>query len=150
MGYSVIAVDPSTSGIEIAGSSYPQVIFQEGSAYDNLSQEYGTFPMVLSLEVVEHCFWPKKYAKTIYDLLDPGGVAIISTPYHGYVKNLAIALTGKFDFHWGPLWDGGHIKFWSPATLRLLLKETGFSSVEFYYAGRFALLAKSMIAVARK
>ena len=149
-GFSITAIDPSKSGIKVAKSSYKHINFKEGSAYDDLAGRYGTFPIVVSLEVVEHCFWPRKYAKTVYDLLQPKGVAIISTPYHGYIKNLALALVGKFDSHWSPLWDGGHIKFWSLTTLRLLLEETGFSSVKFIRVGRIAALAKAMIAVARK
>jgi 2-polyprenyl-6-hydroxyphenyl methylase/3-demethylubiquinone-9 3-methyltransferase len=149
-GFSITAIDPSKSGIEQAKSAYPHIVFAEASAYEELSSQYGTFPIVVSLEVVEHVFWPRKYAKTVYDLLQPEGVAIISTPYHGYFKNLALAITGKFDSHWSPLWDGGHIKFWSQKTLRSLLEEVGFTSIEFIQVGRVPALAKSMIAVARK
>jgi 2-polyprenyl-6-hydroxyphenyl methylase/3-demethylubiquinone-9 3-methyltransferase len=149
-GFSVTGIDPSSSGIAVARAAFPGCTFCEGSAYDDLAARYGTFPLVISLEVVEHCFWPRKYATAIFDLLQPGGVAVISTPYHGYLKNLALALTGKFDDHWSPLWDGGHIKFWSQKTLRKLLEAAGFSSVEFVRVGRISPLAKSMIAVARK
>lgn len=149
-GFTVTAIDPSKSGIEQAKSGYPHILFEEGSAYDDLANKYGTFPIVVSLEVVEHCFWPTKYAKTIYDLLESKGTAIISSPYHGYIKNCALALAGKFDSHWSPLWDGGHIKFWSPVTLRALLEKVGFTSIKFIRVGRIPPLAKSMIAVARK
>lgn len=149
-GMQVTAIDPAVQGIEQAKKAFPEHCFVQGSAYDDLVAEYGTFPAVLSLEVVEHCFWPRQYAKTIFDLLVPGGVAIISTPYHGYWKNLLLALTGKFDQHWSPLWDGGHIKFWSEKTLSQLLVEVGFSNVTFKRVGRIAPLAKSMIAIARR
>lgn len=79
-----------------------------------------------------------------------GGTAILSTPYHGYWKNLAMALTGKMDAHFTALWDHGHIKFWSMNTLTALLKETGFCNIGFKRAGRIPALAKSMIAVARR
>jgi hypothetical protein len=36
---------------------------------------------------------------------------IITTPYHGYLKNIALSVSVKFDHHVNPLWDGGHIKF---------------------------------------
>jgi 2-polyprenyl-6-hydroxyphenyl methylase/3-demethylubiquinone-9 3-methyltransferase len=62
----------------------------------------------------------------------------------------AIALAGHFDNHVDPFWDGGHIKFWSFATLSKLLLNDGFASVEFHRAGRVPSFAKSMIAVARK
>lgn len=150
MGFSVTAIDPSESGMEIAKRSYQNITFESGSAYDELSRKYGTFPIVVSLEVIEHCFFPRIYAKTIYDLLEPQGVAIISTPYHGYLKNLALALANKFDHHFNPLWDGGHIKFWSENTLRKLLAETGFKSTEFVRVGRIPSLARSMIAIAVK
>ncbi|MFN3682011.1 MAG: hypothetical protein ACK4VP_08235, partial [Nitrospira sp.] len=77
-----------------------------------------------------------------------GGVAIVSTPYHGYWKNLALALSGKMDAHFTALWDHGHIKFWSIRTLRQLLQEAGFSEIRFLRVGRIPPLAKSMIAVA--
>jgi hypothetical protein len=61
---------------------------------------------------VEHPFDPPSFAHTLFDLADPGGLAIISTPYHGYWKNLAMSLTGKLDSHFTALWVGGNIKFW--------------------------------------
>jgi 2-polyprenyl-6-hydroxyphenyl methylase/3-demethylubiquinone-9 3-methyltransferase len=105
---------------------------------------------VISLEVVEHLYFPRKFAKTAYDLLQAGGTAIISTPYHGYWKNLAMALTGTMDAHFTALWDHGHIKFWSFQTLYALLSEAGFVDISFFRVGRFPILAKSMIAIARK
>lgn len=150
LGYSVVGVDPSESGIEVARGNFRHVKFYKRSAYDNLQDELGEFNAVVSLEVVEHCFWPRKYAQTIFDMLPDGGVAFISTPFHGYWKNLALAITGKFDFHWNPLWDGGHIKFWSESTLLALLEEIGFVEIEFRRVGRIQPLAKSMIAIARK
>lgn len=70
---------------------------------------------------------------------------IISTPYHGYLKNLALAATGKLDNHFTVLWDGGHIKFWSVKTLSKLLEEYGFEVVEFKGSGRIPYLWKSML-----
>jgi hypothetical protein len=45
---------------------------------------------VIALEVVEHLFYPKKLFEQSYQLLRTGGYLILSTPYHGYLKNLAI------------------------------------------------------------
>jgi len=150
LGHSVVAVDPSPSGIRLAREAYPHIRFAERSAYDDLAREFGTFDAVISLEVIEHCDRPRQFADTVLSLLKPGGLAVISTPFHGYWKNLALALAGRFDSHWSPLWDGGHIKFWSEGTLRTLLEERGFAGVHFLRVGRIPPLAKSMIAVARK
>jgi 2-polyprenyl-6-hydroxyphenyl methylase/3-demethylubiquinone-9 3-methyltransferase len=150
MGFQVVGVDPSTEGIRHAREAYPELVLEEGSAYDDLAARYGRFPVVVSLEIVEHVYSPRDYARTLYDLVEPGGVAIVSTPYHGYLKNLALAVSGKMDAHFTALWDHGHIKFWSIDTLSQLLQEQGFDRPRFLRVGRIPLLAKSMIAVARK
>jgi 2-polyprenyl-6-hydroxyphenyl methylase/3-demethylubiquinone-9 3-methyltransferase len=149
-GYDVTGVDPSEEGIRQAHKSYPNIDLHLGSAYDDLADRFGHFPAIVSLEVVEHVYAPRAYAQTLYDLLAPGGLAIVSTPYHGYWKNLLIALTNSYDQHHNPLWDHGHIKFWSIDTLDQLLRETGFTDISFERVGRVPPLAKSMIATARK
>jgi 2-polyprenyl-3-methyl-5-hydroxy-6-metoxy-1,4-benzoquinol methylase len=150
MGFAIKGVDPSNDGIRQAHLAYPGLDLTLGSAYEKLHEKYGTFEIVISLEVVEHLYYPRTYAKTIFDLLEPGGIAIISTPYHGYFKNLALALLGKFDNHFTALWDNGHIKFWSVATLSRLLHEVNFNILEFRLVGRIPCLARSMIAVVKK
>ena len=149
-GIEVTGIDYSESAIEQARRHHPGARFEVGSAYDDLVAKFGRFPFVLSFEVVEHLFQPRAFAKSCFDLLEPGGVAVISTPYHGYLKNLALALTGRMDAHFTALWDGGHIKFWSMATLGELLREAGFEDIEFKRVGRVPPLARSMIAIARK
>jgi len=73
----------------------------------------------------------------------------VSTPYHGYIKNLALAVTGKLDAHFTVLWDGGHIKFFSRSTLEQMLREQGFEVTGFAGAGRWPLLWKSMLVKTR-
>ncbi|MER9061654.1 class I SAM-dependent methyltransferase [Mesorhizobium sp. M0698] len=146
----VTGIDPSKSAVAIANKAYPDIRIENGSAYDDLRARYGTFDMVLSLEVVEHLYDPRAFARNVYELLNPGGVAVISTPYHGYIKNLALAVTGRMDAHFWALWDGGHIKFWSIQTLSALLNEVGLEVVRFERVGRIPSLAKSMIAIAQK
>ncbi|WP_242034671.1 class I SAM-dependent methyltransferase [Microcystis flos-aquae] len=116
-GFQVSGCDPSESGIAEAKKAYPELDLYVGSAYDDLASKFGTFPLLISLEVVEHVYAPRNYAKTVYNLLQPGGYALISTPYHSYLKNLALAATGKMDEHFTALWDHGHIKFWSVKTI---------------------------------
>jgi len=149
-GYEVVGVDPSTSGIREAHSAYPNLRLFVGSAYDDLAARFGRFQVVLSLEVVEHVYYPRKFAATLFSLVRPGGLAIVSTPYHGYLKNVGMALSGKLDSHFTALWDEGHIKFWSILTLQELLIEAGFSGISFQRVGRIPVFAKSMIAVARR
>lgn len=150
LGWDVTGVDPSTEGIARAKEQYPHLSLHQGSAYDELAALYGQFPVVTSLEVVEHVYDPRCYAATLFALVQPGGTAIVSTPYHGYWKNLALAITGRMDAHFTALWDHGHIKFWSIRTLSELLHEAGFVDIRFERVGRVPTLAKSMIAIARR
>lgn len=120
------------------------------SCYDPLAERFGSFEVVISLEVIEHIYYPRKFVGSVYDLLRPGGIIILSTPYRSYLKNLTLALAGKMDAHFTALWDGGHIKFWSVKTLAALLAEAGFIDITFRRAGRLPPLAKSMIAVAKR
>ena len=149
-GYEVIAVDPSIEGINLAQTHYHNCQFAIGSAYEDLAGQYGQFDIVLSLEVVEHVFFPRRYAHTIAQLLPPGGTAIISTPYHGYIKNLALALLNKWDSHADPLWDYGHIKLWTRPKLVQLFQEAGLQETSFSRIGRIPQLAKSMVFSFRK
>ncbi|BDD87660.1 hypothetical protein DPPLL_20250 [Desulfofustis limnaeus] len=95
-------------------------------------------------------YFPRRWASTLFALVEQGGTAIVSTPYHGYWKNLAMAVTGKMDGHFSVLWDHDHIKFWSVDTLDRLLREAGFGDIRLRRVERIPALAKSMVAIARK
>jgi 2-polyprenyl-3-methyl-5-hydroxy-6-metoxy-1,4-benzoquinol methylase len=150
MGFAVTGIDTSVSGVDMARKGCAEGVFDVASVYDALISVYDAFPVVISLEVIEHCFYPEKFSTTFFDLLSTDGIGIISTPYHGYWKNLALAVTGKMDAHFTALWQGGHIKFFSEKTLRKLLLDAGFRKVSFIRAGRIPIFAKSMIAIVRK
>jgi 2-polyprenyl-3-methyl-5-hydroxy-6-metoxy-1,4-benzoquinol methylase len=150
LGIKVTGVDTSVSGIQNARASFPDIAFELGNAYDDLAAKYGTFDFVYSLEVIEHCIDPRAFMRTFVSLMSPNAFGVISTPYHGYAKNLALAVSGKLDKHFTVLWDGGHIKFFSIKTLGALLHEFGAKEVRFERVGRAPFLAKSMIAVFRR
>ncbi len=150
LGYDVVGMDPSESGIQQARLSKSRVQFEVASAYDDLRAKFGQFDGIVSLEVVEHLYSPAMFAKNLSQLLLPSGVALISTPYHGYLKNLCMAVTGKLDPHFTALWEHGHIKFWSVRTLTQLLTTQGLRVEKFLFAGRTRYFAKSMVAIATK
>jgi 2-polyprenyl-3-methyl-5-hydroxy-6-metoxy-1,4-benzoquinol methylase len=150
LGYDVVGIDASESAVSWARSAFPQVAFHCASAYDALAPRLGTFPGVVSLEVIEHLYDPRRFARRCFELLEPAGILLMSTPYHGYLKNLALALAGRFDAHVAPLWDHGHIKFFSIETLSTLLREAGFVGLTFSRLGRMPVVAKTMLVVARK
>lgn len=149
-GLDVCGVDLSQSGVKIAREICPRGRFALASVDDELVKLFGRpFDAVVSLEVIEHLYDPRAFVESIRNVLRPEGLFIVTTPYHGYLKNLVMALTNKMDHHFTALWDGGHIKFWSRKTLTRLLEEKGFEVIDFAGAGRFPYLWKSMILTAR-
>lgn len=150
LGYTVDGVDASESGISLARASYPACRFSVASAYDDLASERGRYGVVVCLEVIEHLYSPAALASTLWDVLEPGGTGVISTPFHGYWKNLALAIGNRFDAHFSPEWEGGHIKFWSERTLGAFIRKREFVELEFRRAGRIRPFAKSMVAAFRR
>lgn len=72
----------------------------------------------------------------------------MTTPYHGWLKNVAVAAAGAFDRHVNAAFEGGHIKFFSRAALERMHRETGFAKVRFAGVGRAPFLWKSMVMAA--
>ena len=148
LGYDLIGVDASKSGIQIARRTYPRVEFVE--AFIDRKLQLGQVDLVISSDVIEHMYRPADLLEAAATLLKPGGQILLGSPYHGYLKNLALAVTGKMDTHFSVLHDGGHIKFFSVKTLSRLMKSHGFEDLQFSFYGRLPWLWKNMICHAIK
>jgi 2-polyprenyl-3-methyl-5-hydroxy-6-metoxy-1,4-benzoquinol methylase len=154
-GFDAVGVDADEAGIAIARATYPGIPFyQRGFDGDpaQLLHAEGRrcFDAVVSTEVIEHLFSPHLLPRYASGLLPADGYLVMSTPYHGYLKNLMLSVFNKWDHHHTALWHGGHIKFWSIRTLSQLLENSGFRVTRFQGAGRLPLLWKSMIITARR
>ncbi|MBY0587393.1 methyltransferase domain-containing protein [bacterium] len=149
--YDVVGIDLAESGIDIAKRNVPGATFHLLSVQEDLVEIFGApFDAVVSLEVIEHLYSPKQFVEGMYRAVRPGGLLIISTPYHGYLKNLALSATGKMDAHFTAHWEGGHIKFFSRKSLTRLVEENGFKVRQFVGCGRWPYLWKSMLIVAQR
>jgi SAM-dependent methyltransferase len=146
-GFDVTGLDYSASGVAAARRLAPALRFEQQDLCEPLPAVHaGSYDAVLSTEVIEHLLLPRRLVANALFALRPGGLLIVSAPFHGYWKNLTIALTNGFDKHWHPLRDYGHVKFFSLNTLQQLLTESGLTHVTTSLAGRFPPLSKSMIA----
>lgn len=147
MGYDVYGVDASHGGIEFANKVNPNRFFI--TDFEKMTLPAGMpikkFDLIISTEVIEHLYSPHAFMKFCRICLKPDGEILLSTPYHGYLKNLVLSITNKLDDHFTVHWEGGHIKFWSRRTLRILLEMNGFKPTGFYGCGRFSYFWKSMI-----
>lgn len=149
-GYVVTGLEQSESGIALARQAFPSVRFERHDLGTPLpAKDVGRYDCVTSIEVVEHLLLPRKLMEAARQALRPGGLFVLTTPYHGYWKNLALALAGGFDRHWHPLRDFGHVKFFSRATIEQLFRESGFTEIRFQPLGRVSPLARSMLIAGR-
>ena len=152
-GFNVFGTDASGSGIDIARKKNKDRFFLQDFSSDELPDELKSvyFRTIISTEVIEHLYNPRKYIYLCKSILGrvTEGKLIISTPYNGYLKYVALSVCGAMDLHLTALWDGGHIKFWSKHTLTKLLNEYDFNITKFVGCGRIPFLWKSMILEAR-
>lgn len=151
-GYRVVGIDLSKSGVALARSVCPAARFEVLPADETMRKRLGEsdFDVVVAVELIEHLYAPQSLLQGSLEALRPGGKLILSTPYHGYLKNLAISLAGRWDGHFQVREAGGHIKFWSKKTLSQSVYEAGFRDLRFRGAGRVPLLWRSMLLAARR
>ncbi|MEO1146913.1 MAG: methyltransferase domain-containing protein [Cyanobacteria bacterium J06638_22] len=145
-GHNVTGIEPSSSGIKFAQAQESNCTFIqagiESLPYEKLEHQ---FDVIISSEVIEHLLFPRELIRASKRCLKPNGRVILTTPYHGYWKNLTIAIMGKMDHHFNPLWDGGHVKFFSQKTLTTLMEQEGLTQIKFQCSGRYPYFWKSMI-----
>ena len=135
-GYRIFGSDLSPSAIAHAqGLGVGQ--FTVASLYEPLAEPFGRerFDAIVCVDVIEHLYNPRVFVEHAFAALGPGGVMVITTPYWGYLKNIALALTNRMDRSLTALWEGGHIKHFSRQTLSQLMRNAGFEVVAFKGCG---------------
>lgn len=150
-GFAVTGAEHSESGLAQARGAFPDVKF----VAQDINQPFpphmqASFDIVVAVEVIEHLWFPRNLFQRAAEALRFEGVLMITTPFHGYLKNLALAATNKFDDHWHPYEDYGHVKFFSQKTLTAMAVEQGFRVTHVGRVGRVPAFAKSMIVVCEK
>ncbi|MCT0230735.1 class I SAM-dependent methyltransferase [Synechococcus sp. CS-1324] len=142
-GFDIVGCEFDSQGIEVSRAAFPDIPFYQHGVQDDpalIVSSCGLFNAVVSTEVIEHLYSPQQLLHFSREVLVDHGYLLITTPYHGYLKNLALSISDKWDKHHTSLRDGGHIKFFSKRTLAKLLLDSGFDIVDFHGIGRFNYL----------
>ena len=145
-GHVVTGVDASESGIRVARRQVPEVTFHHLDSEADLPFSDHAFDACLCTEVIEHLLDVRGFVAEVHRVLTPGGLFVVTTPYHGWLKNLLV-ITLNFDRHFDPV--GEHIRFFSRRSMTRCLTEGGFDVVQFGGIGRRWPVWKSMFVVAR-
>lgn len=135
-GYRVYGIDLNESAIKAAKQRNAGE-FAAASIYDDFLAPFQieAVDAVVSVEVIEHLYSPRIFLDRAREALRPGGILAITTPYWGYLKNIVLAVSNRTDRALNPLWDGGHIKHFSRATLTQIAKDQGFEFFAFEGCG---------------
>lgn len=149
MGFNTVGVDISESGIALAKQTISNAYFTSDISADNL-QRLGPFDLITYVEVLAHCYTPLRDLGAMLACLKPSGMLLLSTPYHGYFKYLAMAAAGKLEGHLNTSWSGAYVHFFTPNSISSLLLQAGFQDINVIRAGRIGVLAKSMILTCTK
>jgi 2-polyprenyl-3-methyl-5-hydroxy-6-metoxy-1,4-benzoquinol methylase len=147
LGYQVTGIDISEVAVEKARQSTPQGHFETASLDTKLPFPAEQFAAVWCTEVLEHLFDVHIALAELNRVLKPNGLLVLTTPYHGLVKNLAIAIAG-FDRHYDPYIS--HIRFFTRRSLQMCLQRAGFQAEAWSGLGRRWPLWMSFFVVARK
>jgi len=146
-GYRVVGVDISERAVAEARAAVPEAQFHVQDLGSPLPFPDASFGAAFMTDVIEHVFDPPTVIREISRVLSPGGQLLISTPYHGLVKNVLIALF-RFDRHFDP--QGPHIRFFSRSSLTHLLRDAGFRSFKYFYLGRLFPVSKNLVIMTAK
>lgn len=146
-GYISVGVDISIVALRRAKWLGRRGPFCVASLEDGLPFQRGRFDAVWATEVLEHIFDVHAVLSEFNALLRERGLVILTTPYHGLIKNLAIALF-YFGSHFNPYVS--HIRFFTRKTLFECLRQAGFEPVRFAGIGRWWPLRMSMFVVGVK
>jgi 2-polyprenyl-6-hydroxyphenyl methylase/3-demethylubiquinone-9 3-methyltransferase len=145
-GFDATGADRDPRRVAAAQLRYPHLRFQPLDAMQPFDRaQLPRFDAVVAIDLIDHVASPRRMIATALAALKPGGLLVLTAPYHGYAKNIALALAGRFDRHWDPLQDEGRLKFYSHATLTGLLSEFGLDDRRFETIGRIPPLARAMM-----
>lgn len=145
-GFDATGADISRSGVALATQAYPEVSFKQVDATRPLAPELrGRFDAVVAIELLDHVTLPREVLRHALAALRPGGLFVATVPFHGYFKNLGLALSARLDLRWQALQDHGRVKFYSRRTLTALTDEAGLLDMHFETIGRLPWIARSML-----
>jgi 2-polyprenyl-6-hydroxyphenyl methylase/3-demethylubiquinone-9 3-methyltransferase len=142
-GARVTGADPSAVALERARRDHPELELAEIGPDGRLPFGDSSFGVATCMHVLEHVLDTQTLVSEVRRVLTPEGLLAVSVPYHGRVKNLAIALR-SFECHYDPLEPT--VRFYTRRSLRDLLQAFGFAEIEVEARGGAPLLRETLVA----
>jgi 2-polyprenyl-3-methyl-5-hydroxy-6-metoxy-1,4-benzoquinol methylase len=145
-GAKPVGADVAEAALIRARAAHPGLDFVRVGADGSFGAlDDNAFDAVWAGEVIEHVADTAAWLSEVRRVLVPGGRLLLSTPYHGRVKSMAIAL-GRFESHYDPV--GEHLRFYTRRSLRGVLGDLGFVVAAMETQGGAPLLRETLYAEA--
>jgi len=147
-GARVVAIDVAEEPLRRARALHPDLDLRLVDGEGAWQLPDSSFDVVLAGEVIEHVADTAGWLSEVRRVLRSGGSLLLSTPAHGPLTLLALALSKRaFAERFDP--RGDHLRFYTPQTLSGLLRDFGFEEIGVHGAGglpgaRRLLLARAL------
>jgi 2-polyprenyl-3-methyl-5-hydroxy-6-metoxy-1,4-benzoquinol methylase len=148
-GVAAVGIDVAAEPLRRALAHRPELDVRLVAPEGSWPLEDASFDAVWAGEVIEHVADTAGWLSEIRRTLRSGGKLLLSTPAHGRLTVLRLALSGSaFDAHFDPRAD--HLRFYTRRTLTSLLEDFGFQDVEVRGAGGPPGARRLLLAQARR
>lgn len=142
-------VDLSDNAVRKARARFAGVRFLPTDPHGTAPCSDGFFDAVIASEVIEHVFDTEFAFGEFSRLLRTQGSLLLSCPYHGFLKDLGLVLTGRAESHYHDPYSN-HIRYYSPSSLNKVLHQRGFRALHWGGVGRLPFLWHSLVVHAVK
>lgn len=133
-GARVLGIDVAEEPLRRGRARHPGVDLRRVPAVGAWPLEDASFDLVWAGEVLEHVADTAGWFSQMRRVLRPGGRLLISTPDHGPLSILRMALwPAAFEARFDPLAD--HLRFYTRRSLERLLAQFAFEQIEISRAG---------------
>lgn len=133
-GMSVVAADVAVEPLRRAREAHPDIDLCLLTPDAPLPFEDCSFDVVWAGEVLEHVADTQSWLSEVRRVLRSGGTLVLSTPDHGPLRRIAMALSRRrFEQCFDPRSD--HLRFYTRQMLAALLSDFGFDTIVVRGAG---------------
>jgi 2-polyprenyl-3-methyl-5-hydroxy-6-metoxy-1,4-benzoquinol methylase len=146
-GAEVVAIDVAAEPLRRALLLAPELDVRLVEPEGELPFDDASFDVVWAGEVIEHVADTSRWLSELRRVLRSGGALLISTPDHGPLSRLWLALSrSAFEEHFDPRSD--HLRFYTRRALTDLYADFGFEEVEVVAVGGFPGARRVLLACA--